>query len=117
MKRFYSVKGYDDDGCYPLEIIQDALDEQNGFYGIPDDAEAIELTVWEPRTGTGMFLCEEHREGFESGEDSCGKFNCDYYAPRNGKNGRCRHHKAPYFPTEKMIVIRRSVRQISEGAK
>lgn len=117
MKRFYGVKGYEEDGCYPLEVIQEALDEQTGWGGIPLDAQTVELTVWEPKTGTGTFWCDEHNEGFESSDDSCGKFKCDYYVPRNGKNGRCRHHKTPHFPTEKTIVIRKSVRVGSEGAE
>jgi len=53
--------------------------------------------------GTGYFYCQEYAEVGESGE-SCGKF-CEFYKPRNGKNGRCKHHSNCYEPSDEPIKL------------
>jgi hypothetical protein len=57
------------------------------------------LTVYRaiPTPTSVAFWCKHFGEAGETGNDSCGR-NCLSYAPRNGKNGRCRHHTHCYEP-------------------
>lgn len=54
----------------------------------------------------GLFWCSEHSFSGDGTNDYCGKKNgCNEYDPRNGKNGRCRHHKLElYAPGDKIIL-------------
>ena len=51
-----------------------------------------------------FFWCHAHQECGES-RQGCGR-ECDHYAPRNGKSGRCRHHGHCYENTDETLVIR-----------
>lgn len=56
---------------------------------ITKDDEVREMIEMKPyRSEDGW--CLENK--FVLGIDSCGKYNCDDYIPRNGKNGICKHH-------------------------
>lgn len=80
----------DSECCYPLQYHYDYMKE-NGI---------SEMVVFEAKreTGTGYFFCQEFLEVGEVGE-SCGK-SCEQYAPRNGKNGRCKHSGYVYEQTD-----------------
>lgn len=53
--------------------------------------------------GSGFFYCRHHGEVGEKGE-GCGR-QCAAYAPRNGKNGRCRYHSNCYDADTKTPVL------------
>jgi hypothetical protein len=57
------------------------------------------LTVYraKPLPTSVAFWCRHHREAGESGDGMCGR-HCNGYAPRNGKNGRCKHHTHCHEP-------------------
>lgn len=98
MRKLYSIKGEDDELCYPLDYFQELLKED-------DHRTSYELEVWVPKLGTGTFWCSDLGEGFESGPGTCGALECSSYDPRNGKSGRCRYHSTPFHPTGKTITI------------
>jgi len=58
---------------------------------------------------TGFFWCTELQNIGESSE-GCGRFFCEHYKPRNGKNGICVHSRSPYNTTEKKIILKQDER-------
>lgn len=90
MAKKYFTKG-DDEHCYPLSSIKETMRE----HGI----ETQEVVEAKAMTGNseGFFYCQEFMAMGEKG--GCGK-QCEAYAPRNGKNGRCKHHSVFYEETE-----------------
>lgn len=59
-----------------------------------------------PMRGSDIFFCRHHQEVGLKSESTCGK-ECDAYAPRNGKTGRCRHSTHCGEPDmEEVYVIR-----------
>lgn len=68
-------------------------------YDIP---MGFELSVKD--IGGPMWCCEEG-EFVEDSRDSCGKSNCNFYNPCNGKSGRCRHLKNCFTGTGKFVTI------------
>lgn len=65
--------------------------------------ETVTLHEAKRITGDDYFFCRKNGEVGEVGQ-GCGK-QCDDYAPRNGKNGRCRHSGYCYDMTDKTITI------------
>jgi hypothetical protein len=61
--------------------------------------------------GKPFFWCSILCECGERGENICGKLNCTHYKPRNGKNGRCVHHKNCYAPSDISETIYRKTNQ------
>ncbi|HRH68856.1 MAG TPA: hypothetical protein PLB89_05045 [Flavobacteriales bacterium] len=61
------------------------------------------LLLAKPEKGTGQFYCSELYFAGES-KDNCGK-QCDAYAPLNGKNGRCKHHRPLYEPVGDTLLL------------
>lgn len=58
-------------------------------------------------TGGSLAWCFEADKPIETGRAcGCGK-ECEFYKPRNGKNGRCRFSKNCYEPEEKPILIKK----------
>ena len=53
-------------------------------------ATTIKLTEAVPDFKSGFFFCREYDFCGEVSRSDCGS-NCKSYAPRNGKNGRCKH--------------------------
>ena len=80
--------------AYEDQLEQQAIDEEIERMVFP--AEIV--------YGSEFFWCDEFMEVGETGE-SCGK-ECKKYSPRNGKNGRCRHHKNCYTHADKPITIK-----------
>ena len=82
--------------CYTIDAIIEDMEEQ----GIK------EVKAFEARTthGEGYFYCAEYRDIGEVGE-SCGRI-CDKYTPNNGRNGRCKHYRHCYEPTDKWIILK-----------
>jgi hypothetical protein len=94
MKYYFSE--IDEERCYTLKHIREMMEEEN----------ITEMDIFEAKieTRTGTFYCREFGEVGIVGE-GCGKF-CDKYAPRNGKNGRCRYSSNCYIPTDKVKHIK-----------
>lgn len=93
--KYYFEKG-DSEMCYTKEHFIDLMEER----GITE----MEVFPAKMVVGEKMFYCSEYGEIGESGE-SCGVL-CGGYKPRNGKNGRCRHHSNTYEPTDKPIILK-----------
>ena len=95
--KYYFSKDYDDgERCYTLQFFRDYMKENNLL--------TLELIEAKIETGTNYFYCLEFGEVGETGE-GCGKI-CRMYAPRNGKNGRCRHHANCYIPTKNILTFK-----------
>lgn len=70
-----------------------------------DELSSLRLYPALPSLDKDVFWCAMHVEYGHRGEATCGLV-CDRYAPRNGRNGRCRHHRATYRPdTEHPLII------------
>ena len=93
----YYFENQDSELCYSKKYFMDLMEER----GINE----IEIFPAKILFGTGYFYCEEIGETGESGE-GCGRF-CEFYKPRNGKNGRCRHHSNTYEPHDKSIKLKK----------
>lgn len=104
MKTTYYSTSTDAEMCYPYEHFKELAKDM--FTDDPDLKEII-LYEWNYVRGTGTFWCTEVGEGFESSEDQCG-MACDFYEPRNGKNGICKHHRSPMDLNGQRVVIRRN---------
>lgn len=96
--KYYFCYELDELLCFPLKTIRDALKESDDL----DEVEVIEAKIV---TGVGLYFCDEFRQVGETSDGYCGK-SCEKYSPRNGKNGRCRHSKNTYEPTEKRKIIK-----------
>ena len=95
--KYYFCHDYDESiRCYPLAFLQTYVNENE----IPE----LRIVEAEIEIGTSYFYCKEYGEIGETGEN-CGKV-CDKYAPRNGKNGRCKSHSNCYIPTDKVIILK-----------
>lgn len=94
MAKYYFQK--DDENCYNLVYHIQYMRENY--------IEQMEVFEAKAEYGTGYFFCLHYQEIGESGE-SCGKV-CDHYSPRNGKNGRCKHHGNVYEQTDKVKLLR-----------
>ena len=85
MAKYYFQKH--DEDCYPLQCHYEYMQEN----------ELTEMEVYEAirDSGTGYFFCKKHLVIGEVGE-SCSEANCDFYIPRNGKSGICKHYGFTY---------------------
>ena len=98
----YYFRHQDAENCY----------RRDHFVEIMKDEGLAELQVYPAMImhGSGFFYCQEHGEVGESNTGECGK-SCDHYKPRNGKNGRCRHHSNCYEPADEAITIKLTPKQ------
>ena len=80
-KKLYFEDSHDE-VCYPLDYFIEKMEE--------DETELI-LYPAIPERMAGVFWCKEHLFCGDDSSDTCGN-QCEEYKPRNGKNGRCRHH-------------------------
>lgn len=86
----------DAEECYTLDVHEDNLRADGG-------GERTLFLAKPVPTSQGYFWCHAHHEAYEN--EGCG-VQCGDYQPRNGKNGRCRHHGHCYEATEKTKVIK-----------
>ena len=99
MARYYfygDTSGDGSDRCYTKDFIKGQMKEQGWV--------ELDVVVAEMDRGLGVFYCSEFDECGESGE-GCG-IDCSAYAPRNGKNGRCKFHKNTYSPSDQRETIK-----------
>lgn len=95
--KYYFCFELDELMCFPLRYIKETLKDLD-----LDEVEVIEAKIV---TGVGLYFCDEFRQVGETSDGYCGK-TCEKYSPRNGQNGRCRHSKNTYEPTEKRKIIK-----------
>ena len=72
-----------------------------------EDNNLSEIKLFEavPDFGNGYFYCQEYGEIGEVSDKSCGK-QCEFYKPRNGKNGRCRFSASTHGQGDKFIILK-----------
>jgi hypothetical protein len=68
-----------------------------------NNLKELELTLAEKEKDSDFFLCKKVMDVGEKG--NCGKI-CDFYDPRNGKSGICKHYSNNIFEEtdEKKII-------------
>ena len=98
-KKFY-FQDSDSEMCYNEDYFQDII-HMNGMEEM-EVFEAIPAII-----GGGVFWCKEHLFCSDDSRDTCGRHNCDQYDPRNGKNGRCKHHDIWLFEYGNKITLKR----------
>jgi len=64
----------------------------------------INIYPAKPLYKTGFFYCSEFNDIGQTG-DGCGK-GCDFYKPRNFKNGRCRFSNNCYEPSDDFKILK-----------
>jgi len=101
MPKFYFEKE-GESGCYMLSHFKNLRKERN---------EDIMLYEAEMEKGTDYFYCVVAEDCYAEG---CGKV-CPDYEPRNGKNGRCKHHRNTYNQTNKMFRLTENLKLIKVG--
>jgi hypothetical protein len=94
----YYFKNRDSENCYTKDYFIEEMKER----GVTE----IEVYPAVIMIGEPFFWCSVISECFEKGENSCGKFNCNHYKPRNGKNGICRFYRNCYEVSEKSIILK-----------
>jgi len=87
-----------DGRCYQLQYWKN--------YMLENGLTELELFEAQVMFGSGLFSCTHINVGCcgEVGE-GCGK-ECEYYKPRNGKNGRCRYSGYVYEQTDKSKTLK-----------
>ncbi len=67
--------------------------EYKYFYNYMKEFNLTEMVVYEAikEKFNGIFWCKKYEFCGDDTINYCGK-QCEYYSPRNGKNGRCRFH-------------------------
>jgi hypothetical protein len=82
--------------CYTLEYWKQEMEEAQ-----INTLELVEAIITPAKDAEGWFYCKIHGE---VGEGNCGKV-CEEYKPRNGKSGRCRHHRNMREPGSKTKIL------------
>lgn len=90
---------FDESWCYSERYIREVM----------EDEEIEELTVYlaQPERDADSFFCQDVQEAYLKDDNPCGQ-GCAAYAPRNGKNGICRHRRGVYECTDESLILRRS---------
>lgn len=99
MKYYFCAELFDENLCYSLKAILDEMEEQ--------DVESVFIIEAVRNTGQGFFYCKKYHEVGMTIYSNCGKF-CEYYKPRNGKNGICQHWGYTYEEGEKKYLLCRT---------
>ena len=83
MKNQYYFEFNDSEMCYDADYFQDRMLEEG----------KTEMEVFEgvPERIPGVFWCGVECFCGDDSANTCG-LQCKQYDPRNGKNGRCKHH-------------------------
>jgi hypothetical protein len=96
-KTLYYFSDTDSEVCYTIDYFYEQLND--------NDLTQMQIYPAIRMTGEPFFWCSIICDCFECGENTCGKFNCNDYKPRNGKNGRCYYHRNCYTPSEISVTI------------
>lgn len=84
------------ENCYPIQYHLDFMRES----GI----EEMEIFEAEVERNTDHFYCGVYFD-ILSFDKSCGK-QCEFYNPRNGKNGKCIFYSKNYSPSLKSKILK-----------
>ena len=92
----YYFEDIDSEVCYDREYFKDQM-----LYH-----EVTEMGVYEaiPDRTTGAFWCKVECFCGDDSSDTCGK-QCRQYAPRNGKNGCCKHYTTKLYVHGKRVIL------------
>ena len=92
----YYFHTYDDEICYNEEYWQQFMKAE----------ELTEIEVFEavPEKFYDQFWCKQYATVGQKDNKTCGKV-CKKYAPRNGKNGCCKHYSTKVFGHGKKVTL------------
>lgn len=79
------------------------------FDALMDEMGVTEMKVWPAKADIGGdgFFCAEHQRIWERGS---GCEDCPEYAPRNGRNGICKHWRHCRVPATDSVTLKRQTR-------
>ena len=86
-----------DERCLPLSY----------FTWLMDFDYLHDLTLYEAERQDvdGFFWCREYEAPMDKNEGGCGK-DCEFYIPRNGKSGCCKHYSLKFYePSDKVKIL------------
>lgn len=86
----------DDEWCHTRD---DIFEETN--------LDEVEAYVAERFKSKGIFWCKEHSFCGDDSRETCGKWNCDEYEPRNGRSGCCKHYSTVLYTAGKKVTLKR----------
>lgn len=93
---------HNEESCYPLSYFKNKLKSE----------DLVEIRLFEAKKvdkheTKGWFWCREHGGVGDKGEGTCGK-DCEFYAPRNGISGCCKHYSTTFYErTEIELILNR----------
>lgn len=93
--KYYFESNKEDANCWTLNHWKEKAENEQR------DIILLEAKI---EYGTDYFYCDEYLEFGLTSESECG-VDCKAYKPRNGKSGRCIHHKNCYIPTDKQLIV------------
>jgi hypothetical protein len=99
MKYYFCGELLDVDSIYLLEYILEEMEEQ--------EVDSVVITEAVRNTGEGFFYCKKYNEVGMTGDFGCGKL-CEFYKPRNGKSGICKHWGYTYEEGDKSYRLFRN---------
>ena len=95
--KYYFYEQWDDEHCYSRQYFIEEMLSQ----GLTE----VEVFPAQISKDNGYAFCSEFFDVVETRSGDCG-ISCESYAPRNGKNGRCRFSKSLYEPSDNPITLR-----------
>jgi hypothetical protein len=97
-KLLYWSEVIDEEHVFPMSRFLIEMKEQ----GIKE----LKVFKVKPEIIPDVFYCHYVDEFCMKSDEPCGK-TCEEYSPRNGKNGRCRHHDVwSHEPTDEFIILK-----------
>lgn len=98
-RKLYWSDQIDEEHVYTRKRMLDEMEER--------EMEELKVFTVKPEKVPGVFYCNDIGEFCSTDDNPCGKYNCNSYDPRNGKNGRCKYHN-PYShePTDTFIILK-----------
>lgn len=88
-----------DADCFPLSYYKKKM--------IEEDIKELKLEEMKQDIG-GPMWCKVEEDFIGETREECGKWNCDKYAPCNGKSGRCKYLINGYIEMGKKFILQRN---------
>lgn len=94
-KMYFEVDRWE--SCFPLQHFLDEIDRDQNL--------VFKLQIAKRIKSDGTFYCITEGECFDNDGTICGERNCQFYEPRNGKNGICKSHRNCYEPVGEELTL------------
>lgn len=90
----YYFENENDDKCYTREHFDEIMKKEN--------KPAVKVVKANPVKDCDFFWCNKYRDIYQRGDCSS---ECDYYEPRNGKSGCCKHFSETLYEQGDKVIL------------